>query len=449
MDLKKYSFWCLVVFSMACLGCKNTVELSKLESSQLLKDPSYFHESLDQLTDIIVHDIFSPPVASRVYVYPCVAAYQVLQRDAKSMSDLSTKLRGLEEFTPAIDTTNVSFELAAHAAFFTVAKALIFSEDQFDVYIDGFYHKLDSLGISKRVIADSKKYGEEVSEHILKWADKDNYKESRSFSKYTITENPTEWKPTPPSYMEGIEPHWKTIRPMLLDSSAQFAPSPPTPFDMSKNSKFYKETMQVYSAVKDANDEHTLIASFWDCNPYVMNQTGHMMFATKKITPGGHWMGIANIASRKAGQKLDLSLRTATYVSIALFDAFISCWDEKYRSNLIRPETVINEHIDEEWIPLLQTPPFPEHTSGHSVISTASAIVLTAMLGTPFNYLDDVEVKYGLPSRKFESFLQASEEAAISRLYGGIHYMPAISEGVKQGKNVGNMVVEKLELNKQ
>jgi membrane-associated phospholipid phosphatase len=131
-------------------------------------------------------------------------------------------------------------------------------------------------------------------------------------------------------------------------------------------------------------------------------------------------------------------------VSIALFDAFISCWDEKYRSNLIRPETVINEYVDRDWIPLLQTPPFPEHTSGHSVISTASAEVLTAMLGDNFAFEDDVEVKYGLPLRKFSSFRAASAEAAISRLYGGIHYMPAITEGVKQGKLVGNLIKERL-----
>jgi len=427
MVFRKLIYGMLIVFAITAFACENKVALSKKESCLLLKDARYFHESLDQLTDIIVHDIFSPPVASRVYVYPCIAAHQVM----------------------SVDTSKISFELAAHAAFFKVAKALIFSEEKLDAYTSKFYAELDSLGVSASLVSESKKYGEEMSDHILSWADKDNYKESRSFSKFTITENPTEWKPTPPSYMEGIEPHWRTIRPMLLDSAQQFAPLPPTKYDMAKNSQFYKETMQVYSAVKDATNEHTAIASFWDCNPYVMNQTGHMMFATKKITPGGHWMGIANIASKKAGQKLDKSLQTATYVSIALFDAFISCWDEKYRSNLIRPETVINEHIDEEWIPLLQTPPFPEHTSGHSVISTASATVLTAMLGTPFNYLDDVEVKYGLPSRKFESFLQASEEAAISRLYGGIHYMPAITEGVKQGKKVGNLVVQKLDIKKQ
>jgi len=132
--------------------------------------------------------------------------------------------------------------------------------------------------------------------------------------------------------------------------------------------------------------------------------------------------------------------------SIALFDAFISCWDEKYRSNLIRPETIINEHIDPAWVPLLQTPPFPEYTSGHSVISSASAVALTDLFGDQFAFVDSTEVEYGLPARSFGSFYEAADEAAISRLYGGIHYRPAIDNGVKQGKRFGAYLLVKVKI---
>ena len=131
-------------------------------------------------------------------------------------------------------------------------------------------------------------------------------------------------------------------------------------------------------------------------------------------------------------------------VSIALADAFISCWDEKYRSELIRPETIINEHIDKDWAPVLQTPPFPEYTSGHSVISAAAATALTKLFGEPFPFEDTTELEYGLPSRSFNSFFEASDEAAISRLYGGIHYMPACQNGVVQGKALGKFVISNI-----
>ena len=172
------------------------------------------------------------------------------------------------------------------------------------------------------------------------------------------------------------------------------------------------------------------------------------MFATKKITPGGHWIGITAIATRKSNATFDETINAYTNVSIALFDAFISCWDEKWKSLVVRPETLINQYIDEEWVPLLQTPPFPEYTSGHSVISRAAAIVLTKLYGGNFSFNDTTEMEYGLPARDFKSFKHASEEAAISRLYGGIHYMMAIDEGVKQGEKVGDYIAINLQTSK-
>ncbi|MCB0636503.1 MAG: vanadium-dependent haloperoxidase, partial [Lewinella sp.] len=266
----------------------------------------------------------------------------------------------------------------------------------------------------------------------------------RTMPKFSVTDDPSRWKPTPPAYLEGIEPHWNEIRTMVIDSAAQFRPAAPPDFSMEEGSPFFEYVKEVYEVGNQLNDEQQTIASFWDCNPFVMNQTGHVMFATKKITPGGHWMGIAGEACRKVDAPLIKAAEAHAMVSIGLFDAFISCWDEKYRSNLIRPETVINETIDPDWLPALQTPPFPEHTSGHSVISTASAVILTELFGDNFEFLDVVEVQFGLPARHFNSFMEASKEAAISRLYGGIHYRPAIEDGVKQGKEVGHFIVNHL-----
>src|SRR5690606_17311927 len=109
-----------------------------------------------------------------------------------------------------------------------------------------------------------------------------------------------------------------------------------------------------------------------------------------------------------------------------------------------RPETLINQHIDENWMPLLQTPPFPEYTSGHSVVSGAAAEVLTSIYGDDFSFDDDTETPFGLPVRSFNSFNEASAEAAISRMYGGIHYRAAIELGLKQGRGIGDLVIKKI-----
>ena len=175
------------------------------------------------------------------------------------------------------------------------------------------------------------------------------------------------------------------------------------------------------------------------------SQTFKAIFATKKITPGGHWIGITAIATRKAKSSFEDTINAYVNVSISLFDAFISCWDEKWETLVVRPETLINQYYDEDWVPLLQTPPFPEYTSGHSVISRAAALALTDIYGSDFSFVDTTESAYGLPDRSYDSFIQASEEAAISRLYGGIHYMMAIEEGIRQGQRVGDYIVENIQ----
>jgi len=152
-------------------------------------------------------------------------------------------------------------------------------------------------------------------------------------------------------------------------------------------------------------------------------------------------MGITGIACKK--QKLSLAKTAYVHalVSIGIADAFISCWNSKYKYNRVRPVTAIKKLIDRNWSPLLQTPPFPEYTSGHSVISATASIILTHLFGDGFSFTDDTEKEFGLPSRKFNSFAHASKEAAISRLYGGIHFRDAIENGVKEGEQIGKFII--------
>lgn len=436
-----------IFLALFCLLALHACKQENVDYEATLANAEYLHRSMKAYTDIIVYDIFSPPVASRNYVYPSLAAYEVIAATNSNYTSLSGQLK---EFTnpPTPPTDEFSPSLAAIEAFLTTAQNFIFSEDTLVAFKDQLYKELKESGIPSKVFARSVEYGKSVASHVLNYSTGDNYKQTRTFPKYSITNDEYRWKPTPPGYMDGIEPHWGKIRTMVLDSASQFIPHKPSDYSSDKNSKFFKEVMEVYEVGNRGNPEEKEIASFWDCNPYVLNVSGHVMHATKKITPGGHWIGICSIACRKSGADFAKTAEAYTKTSIALFDAFISCWDEKYRSNLVRPETVINELIDPNWVPLLQTPPFPEHTSGHSVISRASATVLTSIFGDNFAFDDDTELEFGLPVRSFTSFYKASEEAAVSRLYGGIHYRPAIDYGVIQGQNVGDFINSKLSLSK-
>ncbi|WP_116105735.1 vanadium-dependent haloperoxidase [Lewinella sp. IMCC34191] len=411
-------------------------------------DPELYHRSVKQLTDVIVHDIFSPPVASRIYSYSSIAGYEAMAAGDPNLVSLSGQIAHLEPVPAPPANVEIAYPVAAMVAQWKVGKSLIFSEDKMDAYREQLFAELQQIRMPIEVFDASVTYGEAVADHVIAWYDGDMYKQTRTFPKYSITNDESKWQPTPPDYMDGIEPSWMKIRPFTLDSANQFIPPPPTEYSLDPDSKWMAEVNEVYSVFTGVDEQESVqrqaIAQFWDCNPYVSHTVGHLMFATKKITPGGHWINIASIAARQADADFARTVETYAATSIAMFDAFISCWDEKYRSKLVRPETFINRHIDQEWRPLLQTPPFPEHTSGHSVVSRACAIVLTDIYGDNFAFDDDSEEEYDLPTRSFPSFLAASEEAAVSRLYGGIHYRPAIDYGIAQGESVGKHVLETL-----
>lgn len=440
MKLLRINF--LALMTLLIVSCNNKNEPIDISSND-------FHSLVDKIVEIMVEDIFSPPVASRIFAYPNIAAYEIIAQSNDNYKSFSTQLSGLSNI-PKGSNESINYQLSAIIAHIELSKTFVYSKDVLTHYSDSLYNIWSSKNL--KVFEESKTYALEVVNHINTWKDNDNYIETRTMPKFIVEkEQPSRWQPTPPAYLDGIEPHWDKIRPFVIDSASQFKPLPPPMFSMEENSLFYKELKEVYdtsNSITASGDtsEEIEIAQFWDCNPYVSVSRGHLMFSVKKITPGAHWIGICKIACKDTNSGFDKTIFAYTKTSIAIADAFISCWDEKYRSNLIRPETLINKYFDETWKPILQTPPFPEYTSGHSVVSGAAAVALTSIFGDNFAFDDDTEVRYDLPIRSFTSFNQAADEAAISRMYGGIHYRAAVEVGVKQGRDLGDFVVENLDM---
>lgn len=402
------------------------------------------HAAMDELTNVMVYDILSPPQSSRVYAYASIAAYEALRPGNPEYRTLAGQLNGLDPVPAPEPGAEYSYPLAAVHAFMTVGRTLIFSRARLDSARLAIEEQIRSGGVAAPVYARSIAYGDSVAAHILGWAAKDHFLQTRGYPKYTVTAAPGRWIPTPPAYMDAVEANWAALRPFVMDSATQFRPVAPPPFDTLPGTRFHDEASEVVALSRSLTEEQRAIAAFWDCNPYVMHVQGHAMFATKKISPGGHWMSIAGLVSRKSRANLMVSAEAYARTSIALADAFISTWEEKYRSRVLRPETYINRYFDEEWVPVLQTPPFPEYPSGHSVISNAAAVVLASQFGTPFAYADSSELRYGLPVRTFPSFEAAAEEAAMSRMYGGIHFRSAVEQGMQQGRKIGALVVAKV-----
>jgi hypothetical protein len=394
----------------------------------------------------MIHDVTNPPLAARFFAYACITGYEIMSENDKSMPGLHGRLNGYPVINKPSSLTGYDARLSSILGMMeTAAKIqpsgyLIAKEEQ---------HYIDSCrkaGFSDAVIDSSVHYARVISKQIMAYAKADKYNRISNYIRYTPLNKPGTWMPTPPAYFAPVEPYFNTIRPFVLDSASQFIPEAPVPFSENKNSTFYQYAYLVYTqGGKDLTQEHRNIASFWDCNPFAVNDNGHMLIGLKKISPGAHWMGITAIACKNANVSFSKAMQVNTAVSVGLMDAFMCCWDEKYRTNRIRPETAIRKYIDPNWRPLLQTPPFPEYTSGHSVASAASAVILTHYFGDNFSYVDDVEENYHIPPRHFTSFMQAANEAAMSRFWGGIHFKDAIQSGLWQGNKVGNLVVQKMQ----
>jgi hypothetical protein len=396
------------------------------------------------LTEVMYHDVVSPPASARFYAYSILAGYEVLTQIDREVLRFQNKLKGYNSILLAVPRS-IDQELASMYAILETGKNLIPSGYLLQENQDKVLKTFEKFH-PKSIIDSSVWFAKAVSKQIVQFAKTDGYFQLSTRIRYKPMSGENYWQPTPPEYMPAVEPHWNTIRTFFLDSIRQFCAVPPIKFSNEKDSPFMKLVHEVYESSKDLSGEQKLIANFWDCNPFAVQFQGHMSIGLKKISPGGHWMGITGIVCEEKKYDFSNTLLLHAIVALTLHDAFISCWAEKFRTNRVRPETAINRYIDPKWKPLLQTPPFPEYSSGHSVISTAVAEVLTQFAGDDFAFIDSTETYIGLPSRRFSSFRQAAGEARISRLYGGIHFRDAIENGGEQGRQIGVYIIQKINL---
>ncbi|MBK9388668.1 MAG: vanadium-dependent haloperoxidase [Bacteroidetes bacterium] len=443
MKKKEQKFSLLLILGTAILSAFGTSSCNRKEEIKF-SDSEILHQNMDQLTQVIIYDVFTPPVASRLYVYSALASYETIRFNREGAPSIAAKLNGFGTLPEPEKNIKYDFTLAASKAFFNVVRNVkVFSVDSLNRYEESLYSNF-RRSLDEQVFKNSVEFGNKVSEVILERAGKDGYFTSRGKPKYLGSNDPGKWKPTPPDYLDGVEWCWNTMLPMVMDSAAQFKPGRPPVFSTDTSSLFYRSMLDVYNINLNLTEEQMEIARFWDDNPFVIEHSGHMMFGNKKITPGGHWIGIAAIASKQSGADAVVTAKAYALTSIALYDAFISCWDEKYRSSYIRPVTVINELIDDTWLPYLQTPPFPEYTSGHSTITASAATVLTRVFGENFAFQDTSDLRYIGMQRHFNSFNEAAAECSVSRVYGGIHYRFSVDTGAEMGKKLGEYINEKL-----
>jgi hypothetical protein len=377
---------------------------------------------------------YSPPVASRSFAYLGVAAYEAVASGSEELRSLSGQLNGLGA-TPARmpdesynDSVVLSTALAASARGFfsntgpTGQRAMS--------AVAAKLGAVAAAGIPLEIVERSRAYGEAVAAHVLAWSATDGGAtvENMGFPlRYELTVGPSSWTPTNLIAQQQLPllPNWGRNRTFAMPhGSACPLPAPPA-YSEEVGSEFRRQATEVFEIRNLLTSEQRVIARFWSDDPML------------SPTPPGHWISIALQVLQREDAPLDTSVEIMARLGVAMADSFIGCWRTKYEYDLLRPVTYIRRVIDPRWEPLLATPPFPEYPSGHSTQSAAAAAVLTKAFGDQFHFEDHTHEADGLGVRSYPSFWAAAEEAAVSRLYGGIHYRAAIDRGLEQGRCIG------------
>ncbi len=395
-------------------------------------DPAVLHRWLPAVYDAVRRERYSPTNAARTYAYFGIAAYEAVVGGMPSHRSLGGQLNGLGTLPATARNRRYDWPTAANAAMAAVAPALFAGKAtslaQLADVEAGFLAERRPAIADQAVIDRSVAHGRAVGDALRAWIDADGWAGIQGLP-YTPPVGPGLWERTPPNFGAAIEPYWERVRPFALAPVTVCAPPPPVPFSTDEASPFYAEARATYEAGLALTDSQRETALRWRDNPD--GTTG---------LPSGHWALITLILVRDLGYDLAQAVELVALHGIAVADGFTSCWTEKYRTNLLRPVTYIKAHIDPAWNSFVNSPAFPEYTSGHSVGSGAAATVLTALAG-PVAFTDDTGIVNGYQPRRYSSPWEAANEAAISRLYGGIHYPMGIHAGIDQGACVAREVL--------
>ena len=396
--------------------------------------------------DLVMHENLTPPAAARTYAYAAIAMHEAVVAGMPAARSLAGSLTGLDKLPPALHQGQLDWPTALTTAVAAVLREVLpFAGSGTRTLLDGGEREelaaRRAAGVGERSASASVAHGRAVAAHLARWIRADGHAGTVGRAYEPGPTGPHQWVSTPPNFRPAIEPHWSEVRPMVLTSAWEVEPEPPLPFSTERGSAFHTQAMTTYLQKAANTDAHRAIARFWTDNPGSFTPpTG-----TPTGLPSGHWMQIAAQGLAARGARLDLTVQTLALTGIALHDAFLNCWAWKYHYRLLRPVTYINRHIDPAWSSLINSPQFPEHSSGHSVASPAAAAVLTAQLGS-FPFTDRSHDPRGHVPRTFSSFDHAAAEAAQSRLYGGIHFPHAIDAGLVQGRQVGALVLDRVRL---
>ncbi len=392
---------------------------------------------------------FSPPVASRALGYTGLALYEAVVPGIPTYQSGDGTVNGLG---PNAITDPGSgpyhWPTVANNALGTIIDSLFGNASAANKAL--IRNLKDSLNtafqstIPPATYAQSAAFGTQVAQDVFAHSSTDGGHQAYASNfppGYVPATGPGAWEPTPPAFSPiPLQPYWGNVRPFVAENilSPAMAGPLPVPFDTAVGSPFYQFALEVVQVGNNLTPEQINIANYW-------------ADGSGTVTPPGHSISILQQIAIAENLNLEEAVLAYAKLGMSQMDAFINCWRVKYIYNLMRPVTYIHKYIDPTWTALIATPPFPEYTSGHSTQSGAFELVMSGIFGPNYSFTDNTHGPLHGGPRSFNSFSQAADEAAVSRLYGGIHYVFSNEIGVDCGnvigKNINKLFATQLRIN--
>lgn len=389
---------------------------------------------------------YSPPVAARACAYGGLVMYEAAVGGLPNNQSLAGQLNELTTLPKPETGKEYNWALSVNAAEATILRALYAEASRPTAAVNKTV--IDSVevvqlnanktGVAQDVIDRSVKYGQDVANAIFEWSKTDGGHEGykRNFpATYVVPVFAGAWQVTENGQKIPMQPTWGNNR-FFVPANKDLVLPKTIPFSATITSAYFGQYFEVYTINKSLTTEQKEIAAFWADNP------------VETPTPAGHSYNITNIAVKQSKAGLGRAAEAFAKTGITLNDAFINCWKCKFNYNNERPYTMVRRTIDPTWKPLFVTPPFPGFPSGHSTQSSAVSEVLTDFFGQNFAFTDnthegrkDNTTGIVLKTRDYKSFNAFSQEAAISRLYGGIHTRQDNETGLAEGRKVGKNIL--------
>ncbi len=361
--------------------------------------------------------------------YIGIGLYESVRYGTEHSVSLSTKLYQMPAMPAKENNKRYNWLVSANASLAKMVRSFytgltVANNVSIDSLENAYNEKLKPKE-SAETFNRSQAFGRSIATAVYNWSLTDNFNPGNAG--YIPPIFPGAWVSTPPAFANGVQPYLSLARPLLASNLTNLAPAFPTAYSEVPNSDFYKIVKNVYDVSLTLTTDQKNIALFW------VDQGNGIGY-----TPAGHDMSIVTQALELRHANLSVAAETYAKAGIAERDAVIVCFKSKYKYNLLRPVSYIRKIIDPNWLPLIVTPPHPEYPAAHAFVTGAVMQAASRVLGDHFTITDHTYDFRGWQARTYGNLFKAAEEAGISRLYGGIHYLPSIKMGLLLGKNLGN-----------